>query len=149
MAQLERKGAGVIYQSSYELQDFVGSWNTSVTADGTMSDEMLVLLPDGTGFVAEANCGPYYRTPIAWFVEFNILTISNAERVLSHKPVHIEKDVVIPCYSNEEKHFTALCDVVYGLDFYRSIGGRTLDEGVAEAQAGVDFLLKFGGDDNE
>ncbi|MCL2221263.1 MAG: hypothetical protein FWB92_02885 [Oscillospiraceae bacterium] len=147
MSKITRKGTGVIFESNYGLQDFVGSWNTSVTSEGSMSDEMLVLLSDGTGFVAEANMGAYFKTALTWFVEHDILTIFNANKIFSQNPVKIINDIVIQCYSEEKTHFTALCDTVYGLDFYRTIGNRTAEEAEIEAQRGVKYLLEFGSND--
>ena len=40
--RLSRKGEGTIWNSTITLQELVGIWNTSVTADGSQSDETLV-----------------------------------------------------------------------------------------------------------
>jgi len=135
-----RKGSGVICNSGYVLEDLVGIWNMSVTEDGGQSDEMLVLCSDGTGAYAEANFSPYWETPITWYVEDDILTICSDHSTLCHIPIKYERDIIVPCMSKEEKHFTGLMDAAYEHNFYRKIGNRTLEEAEAEAQYGMEFL---------
>jgi len=96
-----RKGAEAIYNSSYTLQDLVGVWQTSVTADGGMSDEMLVLSSDGTGAFAEANMGPYFGMPISWYLEDDILTICTNDSTICHNPINYNKKVHVPCMGSK------------------------------------------------
>ena len=117
-------------------------WRTSVTADGSQSDEMLVLCSDGTGAFAEANFGPYHETPITWYVEHDVLTICTDRNTICHDPIRYERDVIVPCMSGEEKHFSALMNAAYGFDFYRDISIKTPAQAESDAQAGMRFLAE-------
>ena len=135
-----RNGDGVIWKSSFSLSELVGVWNTSVTADGGMSNEMLVLMSDGTGAFAEANMSPYWVTHITWYIENDILTIQTDDCSICHRPICYQLDVVVPCMSDKERHFTALMGAAYGLDYYRDTLALPLEEREAEAAAVLNFL---------
>jgi hypothetical protein len=139
-----RNGSGVIYNSTYALQDLVGTWHTSVTANGSMSNEMLVLCSDGTGAFAEANMGPYWESPINWYVENDILTIFTDDNAICHAPIKYERDVVVPSMlrDEEENRFTGLLKAAYGRDFYRDTGEHPLEAREEQARAGLAFLYK-------
>ena len=122
-----RKGDSVIFNSDFPMQNISGVWNTSVTSDGTMSNERLVLHSDGTGFFAEANMSPYWETPITWYIEGGDLTICSDDRTLCHAPLQYEPDVIVPCMSREERHFSGLLNAAYGLNYYRDINANTLE----------------------
>ena len=139
-----RKGEAVIYNSTYSLQDLVGVWNTSVTSDGTMSNERLILCSDGTGAFAEANMGPYWETPITWYLEDDVLTICSDCMTIYHSKIQYERDVIVPCMSGEERHFTGLMKAAYGLRYYREIKDRTPEEAEAEAQLGIESMHTWG-----
>ena len=108
-----------------------------------MSNEVLILCSDGTGVFAEANMGPYCSELISWYVEDDILTIYSNYFALCHNPIHYERDIVVPCMSIAEKHFTGLIGAACGLDFYREIEDRTPEQAETEAQSGIDFLREF------
>jgi len=136
-----RKGKEAINNSSYTLQDLVGKWDTSVTADGSMSNEMLVLSSDGTGAFAEANMGPYFETPISWYLEDDILTICTDGSTICHAHINYNRKVHIPCMgSKRKKFFTGLLGAAYGLNFYRDRLDKPLEERETEAAAAMAFL---------
>ena len=136
-----RKGEGVIWKSRISLQELVGVWNTSVTADGGMSNEMMILKSNGTGLFAEANMGPYFGTLITWYVENDILFINTIDRNICKKEIVYTPDVIVPCMSREERHFTELLTGAYGLKFYRNISDDTLAELEEEACSIYEYML--------
>ena len=89
---------------------------------------MLIFLSDGTGYFVGANFGPYWETPITWYVQNNVLTILEPNesrcqlkpptRVLSKALIEIKEDVIVPCMSGNELHFTGLYNAAFGLDFF-------------------------------
>ena len=142
--RLSRKGEGVIWNSGITLQQLVGTWNTSVTADGGMSNEMMVLKQDGTGLFAEANMGPYWVTEINWYVEEDVLTITSDSDTICNAPIVYIPDAVIPCMSNEEKHFTVLKSGAHGLEYRRAIQNYTLEEWATDAECAYQMMKKEG-----
>lgn len=119
-----RKGEGVIWDSRIKMEDLIGDWNTSVTADGGMSNERLVLKPDGAGIFAEANMGPYYSTLITWYVENDILYINTDDRNICNAKIEYKPNAIVPCMSGKERHFTELSAGAYGLAYYRNISQK-------------------------
>lgn len=137
-----RKGEGVIWDSHIKMEDLVGDWNTSVTSDGGMSNERMVLKPDGTGIFAEANMGPYYGTLITWYVENDVLYINTNDRNICNAKIDYNPNVIVPCMSEKAGHFTELSAGAYGLRYYRDITHKTLAEMEQEACTLYNDLLK-------
>ena len=137
-----RKGHGVIWNSKITLQELVGIWNTSVTADGGMSNETMVLKPDGSGIFAEANMGPYYSTRINWYVEDDILFINTDCGNICSSQIKYTPDMIVPCMSGKECHFTELSAGAHELPYYRTITNKTLAELEEETHKRYDELLK-------
>lgn len=123
-----RKGEGVIWDSCIKMEDLVGDWNTSVTADGGMSNERMVLKPDGNGIFAEANMGPYYGTSITRYVENDVLYINTDDRNICNAKIEYKPNAIVPCMSGKERHFTELSAGAYGLTYYRDISHKALAE---------------------
>jgi len=137
-----RKGEGVIWDSRIKMEDLVGDWNTSVTADGWMSNERMVLKQDGTGIFAEANMGPYYGALITWYVENNVLYINTDDRNICNAKIEYKPNAIVPCMSGKERRFTELSAGAYELTYYRDISHKTLAELEQEACMLYDDILK-------
>ena len=139
-----RKGEGVVWDSKVKLDDLVGIWDTSVTADGAMRNERMVLKSDGKGIFVEANMGPKWGTLIDWYVEQDVLYInSECNNICAHK-IEYASDEIVPCMSGKERHFTRLSKGAHCLKYYRAISKKTLEELEKEANENYDELLGDG-----
>ena len=137
-----RKSESVIWDSHIRLEDLVGDWNTSVTADGGMSNERMVLKADGSGIFAEASMGPYYGTLITWYVESDILYINTCDRNICCATIDYNPCINVPCMSGKEHYFTKLTAGAYGLPYYREISRKSLVELENETCKLYDEMLK-------
>jgi hypothetical protein len=130
----------IIQNSNFKLTDIVGEWHTCVTEDGSQSDEIIVFQSDGTGMFATNNFGCYDSNCITWRIENDILSIQRNDSDTKTFPVIIEKDVIVPCMSGNEYHFTAIRGI-YNLDFYRNIEYKTIQEHEYEAEKAIVLVL--------
>ena len=133
-----REGNGVIWKSNITLTELVGVWQTSVTADGSMSNEYMLLKSDGTGIFAEANMEPFYGTMIEWYVENDILTINTDFMTMCHTSVNYTREFPVPCMSGTDKPHTKLEIDVMPYVFYQKIENKSIEERDADVMAWTD-----------
>ena len=132
----ERTGTGVIYNSDYNLMQLIGLWNTSVTADGGMRNESMVLMPDGRGGFRESVV---WTTAFDWYLENNILTICCETKILYQDEILYEPKVLVPCMSGEDRYFSRL-DGAWGLIYYRPLNITTMRQAYESAERGYRLL---------
>ena len=139
-----RKGQGVIWNSAITLEQLVGRWDTSVTADGGMSNEVMILKSDGTGMFAKANFGPYFGTEINWFVEEDVLYINDANSNICSDEIDYKPVELVWCMSGEDQPFTGV-NGAYERRYYRIIEeSNTLTDWEKYAETEYDRMVAHG-----
>jgi hypothetical protein len=94
---------------SMDRKQLIGSWDTEPVDFGSMSDEILVLMPDGRGTHIEMGCGFECYTPSKWTLEGGKLHVFTDDFSRINSPVTVsDSPVEVTDIAHNLHHFVEM-----------------------------------------